>query len=321
MYILKNLKLLKIVNISVISFTFLLIPAFLYAEVTSSLIFDASSIKGDWQDAIFLNRSVKLADKVGQKATLKIEVPKDGYYKIYLHLYYKWEKTCPKIDFVIINANKRFAGSLALETNRIAPEIYGRWVFKVLETPRPIYLKEGLAKISLTLKSIDSFWLEEKALNTTTGVVAIDYIFLQPIIFDNKKVMSMDIIEAESFRGDCLVKNFDIVEKTGFIDIPSKKSTFRTIRIPYSGLFDIYALIKLANKQKENNFLKIEVSNEKYKFFKTILLSFDNTKWQLQHIGKVFFENDVYNFKIYGRDNNKISIDFLLFIPTQNQKN
>lgn len=320
-------------KIMILIFT-LLKPQSIYSEIYSELIYGTDSITGQWQDVILLDRKVKLADKIGQSAKIKIDIPEDDYYKIYLHLYYKWEETCPKIDFTIKNAGKEFTGAVNLETNRIAPEIGGRLVFKTLETTGPLYLTKGFAEINLTLKSITSFWKQNAELKNSNGVVAIDYIFIQPVIFKGGKAISLDIIEAESFRGNWRIENFDNSERTGILKTSSRNAVSNlTVYTPFSHLFDIYVLVKIKKKevfikgiqrliQQKEQGLKIKICNNTFNFRKKISLNNLNSKWQLFNVGKIYLVKDRYQFSIISDNpfSNQISMDFFILIPIKNEK-
>ncbi len=336
MYILKNPKLLKIIfKIAIYIYLITFEPRYaICSEIEQELIYDADSIVGDWRDTILFDRKVKLADKINQSANIKVDIPKDGYYKIYLHLYYKWKETCPKIDFVITNTDKKIAGSITLETNRIAPEMAGRWVFKVLETPKLLYLTKGCTEISLTLKSIASFWKQNAELKNLNGVVAIDYIFMQPVIFKNDKSISLDIIEAESFRGNWHIENFDNSEQTGVLKTSSRNTVSNlTVYIPFSHLFDIYVLVKVKKNevfikriqrliQQKKQSLKIKICDAIFNFRKEVSLNNLNSKWQLFNVGKIYLVKNGYQFSIISDNpfSDQISMDFFILIPVKNEK-
>jgi hypothetical protein len=314
-------------------FIMILGPSNTYPGIPSKLIYSSDSISGEWKDVVITGRNAKLVDEIDKTSEVKIDIPKDGYYKIYLHLYYKWQETCPKIDFIIKNADKKSTGSITLETNRIAPEMDGRWIFKTLEPNKPLYLKKGEAEISLTLKSTSSYWKQGSKISTAMGVIAIDYLIVQPVIFENGNFMSLDITEAESFKGEWDIKTFDYYERAGVLETTLKKGcSSSTLHIPFQSNFDIYALVKLSqNSAKKNNLriakikdaaqqktkLKVMLSNKKYNLIKEVELNNSNSGWQLLYVGELCLDKGGYCFSVTG-DNfneNQIDIDYFIFSP------
>ena len=181
----------KRIKIKFLAFVFIctcVICLVLHAE-QSFYSFPATDAKGSWQIGKIGDKNVILTEKANEKGYITIDVPKDGYYQLYISLYHSWRKYCPFLYIDVVDSKGKHYSNYTFSEPRWYLEAgKGRWEFRSPSAFPFWHLHEGKLKMEFWLVSKNSPWVLRRA--SVEGEVAIGKFVLIPI--EKNKMIQMN---------------------------------------------------------------------------------------------------------------------------------
>ncbi|MFH2136960.1 MAG: hypothetical protein ABII88_00440 [Candidatus Omnitrophota bacterium] len=170
---------MKIFRASIIALFLVLLAVSGTLAEPQSYSFAAIKANGAWDKAKIDDREAIITDKAKANAYIKIEVPQDGIYQLYIGLYHNWRKFCPYLYVEAVDSNrKKFSGYVYSEPRWYMEKGQGRWEFRSPSATPFWRLTKGEMKIKFWLVAMNSCW-EHKEVEVE-DLVAVDEFVLIP---------------------------------------------------------------------------------------------------------------------------------------------
>jgi sugar phosphate isomerase/epimerase len=282
------------------------IPASGWAQ---ALYYDYRDMGGDWQNRNLGNRIVLVADGRGQMGYFDIEVPRDGYYKIYSYIMHRWNSAWPLIETRILQDDQILQeGYFTAEPGELSHQGAGRWHIKSIDRGEEPYLQKGNARIEFRLNSRKK--IREKQEGEIEGEVYLWCFIVIPGNGDKSGVMNL--LEAERSLGDWEKIEYRREDHAGIIESTPGRRARLEIYVPQAGTYQLAALLR----NEDATELRVAVSrNEKdFEEHSQVPITRDNF-WKMQQLVTARLDKGTYYVEIENTTTKKVWIDSFLLVP------
>ncbi len=296
-------NLFKLFLFSIFSINF---PMSVWAQ---TIYYDYRDVGGDWQTQTVGNRIALVADGRGQMGYFDIEIPTDGYYKIYSYIMHRWNSAWPLIETKIIQSGTIVQeGYFTAEPGELSHQGTGRWHIKSIDKGKEPYLQKGDARVEFRLNSRKM--IRKKQEGKIEGNV---YLWSFIVIPSNGKNSSiMNLLEAERSTSDWEKIEYRLEDQSGIIESRFGKSARIEINIPEMGDYYFAALLR-SEEQAE---IRVDISRDEKKLAESSQITIDKDGlWKMQPLLNRSFEKGTYYMEIENKQKSKVWIDSFLLVP------
>lgn len=301
---------------------FIFLIAFLFlksleAAAEFGLIKKAVEAEGQWQKGIILDREVIFTDKNDAVFRIGFDVPWEGDYQLYAYVHQGWREYSP---FIYVEAEDsrgiRHTGYMFFEDCwYISENSPGRWLMHSPSATPFWHLAEGELSLKFRVCGKSSVW--EAQDTEMQDTVAIETLFLVPVISDDKQIISMEVVEPEFGAGSWDIYEYSDRYASGVISSNlAGQTSYSEINIPVSG--DYIGALSI----RADGSYRIKISFENGKVSHKVIIEGEEASslWKLRYFGPIYLRKGKYtlefkNLLTKAKEISETSIDYLMLIP------